>query len=221
MNGTITTDIYSSRFALQRVAAWAGIAGPVLFIATFLMLEVVQGSEYDRTSQTISELAAGQSGWVQSANFVLLGICTIVFAFGLHRSIDPSRGGFAGPLLLGVSGVANLIAATIPVRLDTSGATDMPTGHVVGGTMFFATAAVSLLVLSVRLRKDARWSGLATYTFASGVVGVIAFFVMGALVVPDDAPLHEYAGIGQRAVVVVVLACRAALAVRLLRVTAR
>jgi hypothetical protein len=221
MNGTITTDISPSRLTLQRAAAWAGIAGPVLFVAIFLMLEVVQGSEYDRMSETISALAAGQNGWVQSANFVLLGTCTIVFAVGLHRSTNPSRGGLAGPLLLGVSGVANLVAATVPVRLDTSGATYIPTGHVVGGTMFFATAAASLVVLSFRLRKDARWSGLATYTFTSGVVAVIAFFVMGALVVPDDAPLHEYAGIGQRTVVCVVLACRAVLALRLLRVATR
>lgn len=171
---------------VRRAAAWAGIIGPVVFTATF----------------------------------VVLGLLTPVFAAGLHRTVAPSRGGVAGPLLLGLSGLANILGAVFPVREDAAGATSVPTGHVVGGTLFFAASAVALVVLSLRLRTDGRWSGLAGYAATAGGVAVIGFFVMGALVIPDDAPLHEYAGLGQRLLILlVVFPCRVTLAVRMLRLT--
>ena len=220
MNSSIASDINTSRTTRTQAAAWAGIAAPILFVATFLALEVVQGSQYDRVSETISALAARDFGWVLRVGFVTLGALTVIFAIGLHRSIAPSRAGFAGPLLLGVSGIANVIAAVFPVQLAADGTTYTPTSHLVGGVIFFSTAAVSLLLLSRRLRKDPRWSGLATYTAIAGVVAVGAFFFMGALVVPDDAPLHEYAGLGQRVLLMlVVFPCRVVLAVRMLRLT--
>ena len=43
---------------------------------------------------------------------------------------------------------------------------------------------------------------------------------MGALVIPDDAPLHDWAGLAQRFIVLVLLfPARIALAIRLLRVS--
>ncbi len=220
MNGTITTDFaITRRTSPQRAAAWAGIVAPLVFIATFVALEVLQGSEYDRVADTVSTLAAGSHGWVQGVNFVVFGVLTMVFAVGLHRSIAPSRAGIAGPAVLGVSAVANVVAAAFPVRLEADGTTYAPAGHLVGGMVFFSTAAVSLILLSRRLGKDPRWSGLAAYTAISGVVAVVGFVLMGALVMPDDAPLHEYAGLGQRTLLLVVFSCRLTLAVRLLHLS--
>jgi NhaP-type Na+/H+ and K+/H+ antiporter len=46
------------------------------------------------------------------------------------------------------------------------------------------------------------------------------FVLMGVFVVPEDAPLHAWAGLAQRIVIVVVLfPCTVVLALRLLRVT--
>lgn len=220
MNNIFAPDVTTPPTSLLRASAWAGILGPILFTATFLVLEVVRAPEYDRIADTVSTLEAGPHGWVQQANFILFGLLTIVFAFGLHRAIAPSRGGFAGPLLLGVSGVANILAGVVPVRLDATGAAYAPIGHVVAGTAFFATSAIALVLLSPRLGKDSRWSGLARYSAAAGVVAIVGFVVMGALVVPDDAALHEYAGLGQRLLVlVVVFPCRVTMAARLLRLT--
>ena len=45
---------------------------------------------------------------------------------------------------------------------------------------------------------------------------------MGALVIPDDAPLHDWAGLAQRIVVLVFLfPARIALGIRLFRTSAR
>ena len=220
MNGTLTTELDIPRMLSLRAAAWAGIVGPVLFTVTFVALELVRGSSYDRMAETVSALEAGAHGWVQQVNFVVLGLLTIAFAVGLHRAITPSRRGVAGPLLLGFSGVAALLAAAFPVREDSAGLTYSPPGHLVAGTMFFATSALALVVLSHRLGKDRRWSGLAGYAAVAGGIAVIEFFVMGALVIPDDAPLHDYAGLGQRLLILlVVFPCRVTLAARMLRMT--
>jgi hypothetical protein len=131
----------------------------------------------------------------------------------------PSRAGLAGPALIGISGLAALLAAAIPLRQDVSGAVYDPGGHFVAGLTFFSTSAVGLVFLSRRLARDPRWRGLAGYTLAAGVLAVVGFVATGALVIPDDSPLHAYAGLAQRILVVAVLfPCRLALAARLLRV---
>jgi hypothetical membrane protein len=218
MNDALTTDRDIPQKAAQRAAAWTGIIGPVLFTATFVALELVRGSDYDRVTETVSALEAGPHGWVQQVNFVAFGVLTIAFATGLHRAVAPTRLGLAGPVLLALSGVATFLAAAVPVREDAAGATYSPAGHVVAGTMFFATSALALVVLSGRFRADTRWSGLAGYAAAAGGAALIGFVLMGALVMPDGAPLHEYAGLAQRALILlVVFPCRVILSVRMLR----
>jgi len=60
---------------------------------------------------------------------------------------------------------------------------------------------------------------LATYTLTAGIVAVAGFLAGGALFMPDDAPLHDWAGLYQRALVLAVLfPCRILLSLRLLQV---
>jgi hypothetical protein len=55
---------------------------------------------------------------------------------------------------------------------------------------------------------------------AAGITGVALFMLMGAFVVPEEAPLHAWAGLAQRIVILVVLfSCTVILTFRLLRVT--
>ncbi len=155
-------------------------------------------------------------------NFVVFGLLTFAFAVGLHRGLRRTRWGVVGPALLFGSGVALVLAAIFPLREDTAGQTFDPGGHVVAGVMFFLTSALGLIVVSRRLARDPRWQGLATYTLASGLVALAGFVAMGALVIPDDAPLHDWAGLAQRALILLVLfPCRLVLSLMLLRVTRR
>jgi hypothetical membrane protein len=199
--------------------AWAGIIGPILFTATFLAQEAFRRSGYDPLAEPVSALEAGPNGWVQQVNFVVFGVFTIAFALGLHRGLRPTRAGIAGPALLFLSGIGLLLAAIFPLRQDAAGAAYDPGGHIVAGFMFFMTSAVGLIVVSRRVARDPRWRSLATYTLAAGIVAVIGFLVGGGLVMPDGAPLHDWAGLYQRVLVVAVLfPCRIILSIRLLQV---
>lgn len=203
-------------------SARAGIVGPVLFTATYMAQEFFRRDEYSPISEPVSALEAGPNGWVQQANFVVFGLLTIAFTVGLHRGVRPSRGGVVGPALMFVSGIGLLLAAIFPLREDAAGVTYDPGGHFVAGVMFFATSAAALIVLSRRLAHDPRWRGIAMYVRAAGVLALVSFVLMGALVMPDDAALHDWAGLAQRAVILVVLfPARVVLGLRLLKVASR
>jgi hypothetical membrane protein len=210
----------STRSDLMRWAAMAGIAGPVLFTLGFLVQEQLRRGEYDPISEVVSALEAGTHGWIQQVNFVVFGVLTMIFALGLHRGLAPSRAGIVGPVALFISGAANVLAAIFPLREDPAGATYDPGGHQVAGTLFFATSFIALIALSRRCAADPRWRNIAGWMLAAGLLAALSFPLMGALVIPDDAPLHDWAGLAQRLIVLVLLfPARIALAIRLLRVS--
>lgn len=208
-----------ARWDLMRWSAMAGIAGPVLFTLGFLAQEQLRRGEYDPISEVVSALEAGGHGWIQQVNFVVLGVLTMVFAVGLHRGLAPSRAGIVGPVVLFIAGAASMLAATFPLREDATGATYDPGGHQIVGTVFFASSSVALIALSRRCAADPRWRAISGWILAAGVMAALSFPLMGALVIPDDAPLHDWAGLAQRLIVLVLLfPARIVLAVRLLRV---
>jgi hypothetical membrane protein len=201
-------------------AAWvAGINGPALFTLAFLAQEAFRRGEFNPVAEPVSALEAGPNGWIQQANFVVFGVLLLAFAIGLDKGVAPMRAGSLGPRLLGVASVGLFLAAAFPLRADAAGVTYDPGGHFVAGVTFFLSMSLALLVLSRRLAKDPRWRGLASYVLVCGVLALIGFVVLGRFAIPDDAPLHDYAGLAQRLVIVgVTFPCLVALAVRLRRV---
>jgi hypothetical protein len=210
----------ASRRSALLALAWAGIVGPVLFTVAFLAQEALRRDELSPVAEPVSALEAGPNGWVQQVNFLVFGLLTMAHAIGLHRGMGPARGGWAGPALLFMTGIGALVAAAFPWREDAAGVTYAPGGLLVGGIIVFLGSPAALIVLSRRMRHDPSWRGLAPYTLGSGLV-LLALAVVGRVFVqPDAAPLHEWAGLYQRIMVVAVLfPCRIALGVRLLSIT--
>lgn len=214
-----TRVVTAARSDLMHWGAVAGIAGPVVFTLGFLAQEQLRRGEYDPISQVVSALEAGDNGWMQQVNFVVLGVLTMAFAFGLHRGLTPSRAGILGPAVLFVSGAACVLAAFFPLREDAAAQVYDPGGHQVVGTLFFASSAVALVALSRRCAADPHWRDLSAWILVAGALAGLSFPLMGVLVIPDDAPLHDWAGFAQRLIVLVLLfPARIALAIRLLRV---
>jgi hypothetical membrane protein len=206
------------RVSTVRAAALAGITGPIVFTLTFLVQQLARRAEYDPIAEPVSALEAGPNGWIQQANFVVFGVLLFVFALGVHRGIARSRFGILGPALLGVASIGLILAAALPLREDAAGATYDPGGHFIAGIMFFSSTSLAMLVLSHRLAKDPRFRTLAIYSAVCGALALTGFVVMGRFAMPDDAPLHDVAGLIQRAVIMVVtFPFLVALTVRLLR----
>lgn len=215
----ISSDITTTSdraLARVRIAALAGIVGPVLFTLAFLAQEAFRRAEYSPVVEPVSALEAGPNGWVQQVNFVVFGLLLLTFAIGLHRGIAHTRLGILGPTLLGMASIGLFLAAAFPLREDAAGVTYDPGGHFVSGITFFLSTSLAMLVLSRRLAKDHRLRGMATYTEVCGVLALVGFVVMGRFAIPDDAPMNDYAGLVQRLVLLLVtFPCLVTLAVRL------
>jgi hypothetical membrane protein len=215
--GAVAPAATGRRSALPALA-WAGIVGPILFTVVFLAQEAVRRDEFSPVAEPISALEVGPNGWVQQLNFVVFGLLTMAHAIGLHRGMGLARGGWAGPALLFITGMAALVTAAVPWREDAAGIAYAPAAHTVGGMIFFLGSPAALIVLSRRMRHDPLWRGLAPYTLGSGLV-LLALAVVGAVFVrPEAAPLHDWAGLVQRMVLAVLFPCRVALGVRLLSI---
>ena len=164
----------------MRWSAWAGVVGPVLFTATYMVQEALRRDEYSPMAEPVSALEAGPNGWVQQANFVVFGLLTL----GVRRrsriaGYGRAGRGLVGPALLFVSGIGLLLAAVFPLREDAAGVTYDPGGHFVAGVVFFLSSAVGLVAVSRRLTGDPRWRDIATYTLGCGLLALAGFVPAG------------------------------------------
>ena len=202
-----------------RLTGWAGIIGPVLFTLTFVGQELFRMEEYSPMAEPVSALAAGSNGWIQDVNFVVFGVLTMIFAVGLHLGLRPTRFGVVGPALFFVTGIANIMGGLFfPLREDAAGVTYDPGGHQQVGMTFFLGSTLALIVISFRVARDPAWRGLWVFIVAVAVALVVGNMIMVRLVIPDDAPLHEWAGLAQRILVLGLLfPARIALSYRMIR----
>jgi hypothetical protein len=113
------------------------------------------------------------------------------------------------------------LAAIFPIEQDAQGVAYDPGLHFVAGVTFFLSSGLALLALSRGLAGDTRWGRLPRYALVAGLLAFAGFVAMGALAIPDAAPLHPYAGLAQRVVIVgVTFPCLVLLATRLHRAAA-
>jgi hypothetical protein len=112
---------------MVRLAAVAGMIGPVLFVVVLLALTAIQydfmiGIGWrplrDPAGAWPSGLALGPYGWAQNASFIVSGVLLMIFATGLHLGVTGGLGSRAGPGLLLVSGTAMALMGfeTDPIR---------------------------------------------------------------------------------------------------------
>jgi len=210
--------------AKTRTLLACGVIGGPLFVATFLV-EGATRANYDPLRHPVSSLALGDSGWVQSANFIVTGLLTLAFAAGLWRALQPGKSSTLGPLLVGVWAVGLLGAGafvTDPVSGYPPGAPDRLSGYSWHGALHdlfsgpaFVALAAACFVFGRRLagRGERGW---AVYSTISGLVFVIAF-VLASVGFGQAAGLVDLAGLLQRVAVAVGFGWLTLLAVHLLR----
>ena len=193
----------------------AGIVGPVLFSAGFLAQQAFRGTAFDPIAKPVSALEAGPYGWIQQVNFVVFGLLLLGFTVGLHRGIDHSRWGVSArccsesPRPDSSSQPRSRSARTRPGRSTTRAAISSPVSR-------SSSAPRSLCWCSPDGWPRTRIPDLATYTAICGGLALIGFVVMARFAMPDDAPLHDVAGLIQRVVLLAVtFPCLVILAVRL------
>jgi hypothetical protein len=188
--------------------AAAGIVGPVVFVVVLLGQDVLR-SDYDPLAAATADPMIGPWGWVQQANFVMLGLLLMAFAVGLHRGVRDAGPRVVAPAIVAVSGVGLVVAAAFPLTDD---AADVVSDiRNVNNAIFAVSVGVGLIVMAWRFARDARWRGLADYAALTGVAWFVMARITGAVVDSGEAPY----GLMRRVQLAVWLSCVVVLALKL------
>ena len=178
------------------------LAGPLFTVVWFVV--GVRRAHFDPMQHPISALAIGESGWIQSVNFLLTGALTIALAFGL-RDVLKGKAGWA-PSLIGAAGAGYFgdgIFVTDPLNgfpPGTPPVTIPPTFsgslHLLFASLLFFGLPAACFELARFFRRQGvdRWARYSIFT-AVAFLGTYLFASAGFLQAKDLVP---YAGLIQR-----------------------
>lgn len=191
------------------------MVGSVLFVSVFTVYGWLCPG-YSPTRMFVSELSLGPYGWVQMLNFVLTGALVLVFGRGLAAHFSTGAASRAGPVLVQCMGVSLMVSGVFAT--DPSAMFDQASAHGVAhgifGALFFTLAPVSCFVFYRRFRSDRAWRPMAGWTLAAGVVLTLGVGLLKLSQQPGSG-LFEWKGLGQRLILVTVMAWIFAVAFRL------
>lgn len=165
-----------------------GVAATVVFFAG-LLLEGALRPGYDPSYHTGSELELGDRGWLQRANFFLMGAGVLAFAVGVQQTLES----VVGAVLLAVFGLGLVVAGVFapdPVRGFPPGAPRDPSAeptwrarihYMIGGPVAFLAVFGATLALAGHLQ-----GGWRLYTLLTAAGG-LAMTVWTALAFQKDA----------------------------------
>jgi hypothetical membrane protein len=160
----------------------AGIIGPVLFVADFL-IDGWARPGYDPMRMFVSLLSLGDNGWQQTSNFEFSGALIVCGAIGLRRVLVDGPGCRWGPLLIGLAGVGLIMAGIFPTDPAQGYPPGTPPGmpattswhgvvHQLASALFFIGLPIAMFVMARRFSGEGgRW---ALYSLASAF-GVLLF----------------------------------------------
>ncbi len=162
---------------------WLGLAGglaPLLFQVVLAIEESLQRSFLQSigfdplTSSFPSANALGPLGWIQTLNFILLGILVIAFAYALQQGVH--GGSVAGPICIGILGACTILAGLFPTDLPV--ASRPHTFHGWIHALAFIVASLATLagyvLVGLRFRRDPFWRRYDVYSFATALFSVLA-----------------------------------------------
>lgn len=165
----------------------AGAIGPLLFITVFLITGATRAG-YTALRYPVSSLAIGDLGWIQTANFLMIGTLLCVFAGGVRRALRGSRGSVWGPLLIGLAGIGLFGAGVFtsdpvygyPASAPLALAQFTTHGHLhdVFSLLFFIGLPAACFVFCRRFGAMGQW-GWVVYSILSGMGMLVAFGLAG------------------------------------------
>lgn len=169
------------------------VVGPFYLVVGLAQALVREG--FDLRRHSLSVLANGPRGWIQTANLALSGLMVVAAAIGFQKALRP-QSRIAG-WVLSLFGIGMLVGAVFPADPVDGFPLGTPEGppttistpgaiHFLGGALGFLALAVSCFVVGVALFRR-RNRGMAALSFVAGA-SVMAGFAMPALL-PATGPV--------------------------------
>ncbi|TMB94316.1 MAG: DUF998 domain-containing protein [Chloroflexi bacterium] len=208
--------------SLQLAAAIAGVAGPIIFISVLTVAGLMRDG-YDPVTRFVSDLAIGEAGWLQTANFIAFGALLIVFAAGLRRGLADGPAVRVSVVLLSLSGLGLVLAGLFPTDLAGQPSTAHGEVHFAASLLTFGTLLAAFFLIARVFDKDVQWARYARYSTRMGIiVGALCLAATAATPAATfnnfhAGPLAPWTGLVQRALFLVAFGWIAVIGFRLLR----
>lgn len=185
----VLSDPHTSTSVPRVLLLWLtfGLAGAVLFTIIYL-IEGVLRPGYSAWQQAISALSLGPGGWIQQANFVVFGICTLCMAFAWRKVLKGSVYALVYPIIRGIEGLALIMvgffsgdpAPGYPPGVVLTTPTLHGEIHIIGAYVIVGAMACGLFVIAWRFARNSRWRGWVTYSLISGLLTLVFMAFFGA-----------------------------------------
>lgn len=158
------------------------LAGPLYIIVGLIQMAIRPG--FDITRHSLSLLANGDLGWIQTLNFLVTGMLLIAGAVGVKQALHSEPGGKWAPRMLGLYGLG-LIGASI---FSADPALGFPPGtplennpiswhgllHLIVGTIGFIGFIAACFIFARRF-KSLQQPGWAWYSLITGILFLASF----------------------------------------------
>ena len=198
---------------------WGALVS-VLFTAVYLV-EGVTRPYYDGWRQSISALSLGPGGWVQQADFALLGLNLVLVAFAWGRALTDGVGATWYPLVRGLEGIS-LVAiglfSTDPAYGYPPRTPTVPPFSTLHGVVHFAclfliifAMMAGLFIMAARFWRDPHWRGWPTFSIVCAVLINLFIVLFGV----GNGHGFGYAGVLERVATNIETVWTVALVVRL------
>jgi hypothetical membrane protein len=165
-------------------------AGPALFIVTAFIFGLVK-PKYSALHNTISELALGRYGYVQTANFTLSGLLIVLLGLRL-AAMGHYRYGAVTVVIMGLVLMLSAVFRTDPVAANGS----TTTGKIHNGLFFIGMLSIVSGQFVTGLSNLG--TGLGAFSLACGALALLSTVV--------TVTRQAYMGVFQRILVVIIMA---------------
>jgi hypothetical protein len=179
----------------------------VVLIGVYIALDIVAQllpPHYSPITQAESDLAVGPFGFVMTANFVVRGVLSLSFIYGLTQATALARRTPLGVGLLGAWGVGAFILAASPTDVGTGSPTLHGTIHLVVASIAFLAGAIGELLLARNFTAEER---LAVFQNPAVVLAILATIFCLVTFAATGAPrlVHGAFGLVERIFIGLVL----------------
>jgi len=142
----------------RALLACGAVGGPLYVIVT--LAQALTRDGFDMRQHRFTLLTAGDLGWIHQLNMVLVGLLTVLFAFGVSQMLRQGRRAVWAPRLLGLFGLAYIVGGVLtsdPVAGFPPGTTPELVHHTVQAAVQDASRSVSTLLLIATSLVIAGW----------------------------------------------------------------
>ena len=161
----------------------AGVAGPAIF---YLMTAITESlnPDYNPLSETVSALAIGPYGWIETVSFFLLSFLVLVFTTRLYQAISRSVSARIGIFSYLLISLGLLLVGIFPTGEPGAPETINTAIHNASAGGISVLFVIACFTFALEFRFKLGWRKLFLYTLLTGVIAVILIIL--SIIVPSD-----------------------------------